>query len=73
MPQAEMETRQDTEDSELEGRRVVPSNITRKSEASQESKDSSKEGRTYTSLATARARSASEVPWEHKWLCQPPP
>lgn len=73
IPQTEKESRQDTEGSELAGRRVVTSYITRNSEASQESKDSSKEGRTYTSLATARARSASEVPWEHKWLYQPPP
>lgn len=71
--QTEKETRQNTEGSELAGRRVVTSYITRNSEASQESKDSSKEGRTYTSLATARARSASEVPWEQKWLYQPPP
>lgn len=38
MPQAEKETRQDTGDSELEGRKLVTSNITRNSEASQESK-----------------------------------
>lgn len=73
MPQTETETGQDTEGSDLAGRRVVTSHITRNSEASQESKDGSQEGRTYTSLATARARSASEVPWEHKWLYQPPP
>ena len=38
-----------------------------------EAKAVPQEGRTYTSLATARARSASEVPWENKRLYQPRP
>lgn len=45
--------------------------ITLKSHGLQKRQGIPKEGRTYTSLATARALSASEVPWEHKKLHQP--